>query len=60
MAGGATSGCFASKGIFMPYNHTVALHKVQCIGRFVYGLRAEALAIAPQGTLVGSGDSLSI
>ena len=28
LAGGATSGCFASKCIFMPYNYTVALHKV--------------------------------
>ena len=35
-------------------NHTVALHKVQCIGRRVQGLHAEALAIAPHQTLVGS------
>ena len=54
LPGGATWGCFASKCICMPYNHTVDLHKVQCIGRFVHGLRAEAFAIAPHRTLVGS------
>ena len=38
----------------MPYNHTAVLHRVQCISRFVHGLRAEALAIAPHRTIVGS------
>ena len=38
----------------LQHSTTEALHKVQCIGRFVHRLRAEALAITPHRMLVGS------